>query len=260
MDRLQVGNARLHVVGQLFIGRGHVDPDGVAAHFGAGNTAQHRAHRGNLAPGHIGVVQVLAPALFAVAAEHHQFGMLGMVGEHRMHFEFTEAARDGHVLRRRDRLLAEEQHLVRQQRGAQPEVGGVIQGFAEIDAFDFGADGGRAAAHGERPGGRVLRAERFRAEGQGGGLHALSPLWWLLRMQFAARTSQAATGFQRVVALIRSAAFSPIMIAGALVLPPTSVGITEASATRSPSRPRTRSSGSTTAMSSIPILQVPTGW
>ena len=55
------------------------------------------------------------------------------------------------------------------------------------------------------------------------------------------------------------AAFSPIMMAGALVLPEVSVGMIEASATRSPSMPRTRSRSSTTAMASWPILQVPTG-
>ena len=37
------------------------------------------------------------------------------------------------------------------------------------------------------------------------------------------------------------------------------VGITDASATRSPSTPRTRSSGSTTLASSLPIRHVPTG-
>lgn len=49
------------------------------------------------------------------------------------------------------------------------------------------------------------------------------------------------------------------MMVGALVLPPMSVGITEASTTRSPYIPRSRNRGSTTARSSPPILQVPTG-
>ena len=56
------------------------------------------------------------------------------------------------------------------------------------------------------------------------------------------------------------AAFSPIMIDGALVLPEVSVGMIEASATRKPEMPRTRRRSSTTAFGSLPILQVPTGW
>src|SRR5207302_4882617 len=45
----------------------------------------------------------------------------------------------------------------------------------------------------------------------------------------------------------RSATFSPITIVAALVLPETSVGITEASATRNAAMPRPRSSGSAPA-------------
>src|SRR4051812_8896638 len=61
---------------------------------------------------------------------------------------------------------------------------------------------------------------------------------------------------------IMSVARSPIMIAGALVLPPTTVGMIEASATRRQSMPLTRRRASTTAIGSLfgPILQVPTGW
>ena len=58
----------------------------------------------------------------------------------------------------------------------------------------------------------------------------------------------------------RSAARSPIIVVGACVFPVEIDGITDASAIRRPSTPRTRSSGSTTASSSMPILQVQAWW
>jgi hypothetical protein len=67
--------------------------------------------------------------------------------------------------------------------------------------------------------------------------------------------------------MIRSAARSAMAITGAFVLPRGTAGITDASTTRSPSTPRTRSWGSTTLVSrraagpaSAPIAQLPTGW
>lgn len=53
--------------------------------------------------------------------------------------------------------------------------------------------------------------------------------------------------------------FSPIMIEGAWVLPLMSFGMIEASMTRRPSSPWTRSWVSTTAKSSLPIEHEPTG-
>ena len=58
----------------------------------------------------------------------------------------------------------------------------------------------------------------------------------------------------RELARIATAAFSPIIIAGAFVLPPTSVGMIEQSTTRRPVRLRTCNKGSTTAASSTPHL------
>ena len=57
--------------------------------------------------------------------------------------------------------------------------------------------------------------------------------------------------FVRISALIMSAAFSPIMIVGALVLPPISVGMIEASTTRRPCDAVHLQRGSTTACGSL---------
>lgn len=58
-------------------------------------------------------------------------------------------------------------------------------------------------------------------------------------------------------ALIISDAFSAIITVAAWVLPDTTLGITEASTTRSPPTPFTRNCGSRTADGPLPIAQVP---
>jgi len=58
---------------------------------------------------------------------------------------------------------------------------------------------------------------------------------------------------------MKSAALAPITMLGAWVCPRMMVGITDASATRSPCTPRTSSRGVTTLAGSVPIRQVPTG-
>jgi len=86
-------------------------------------------------------------------------------------------------------------------------------------------------------------------------------------MARASAGSAGSAGASGARPMIRSAARSAIAITGALVLPRGTVGMTDASATRSPSMPRTRSSGSTTLACRLaatrefpPIAQVPTGW
>ena len=60
--------------------------------------------------------------------------MIGVAAGDRMVFELAEMAREGDMLRARDVLVAEEQHLVLQEQG--PDLGhqgGVARRSAEVD-------------------------------------------------------------------------------------------------------------------------------
>src|SRR5262245_40546860 len=70
---------------------------------------------------------------------------------------------------------------------------------------------------------------------------------------------QRAIQCERASSRTMAAAFSTIIIEGALVLPPTTGGMIEASATRRPVMPCTFRRGSTTASDPVPMRQVPTG-
>src|SRR5437867_12651636 len=94
-----------------------------------------------------------------------------------------------------------------------------------------------------------------------GLLDYLAPQWeYVMAGQPPVRYAAALRSPAAAVASTIAAHFSPIMMQGALVLPLVSVGMIEASATRRPPMPCTLSSGSTTAIGSLPILHVPTGW
>jgi hypothetical protein len=80
-----------------------------------------------------------------------------------------------------------------------------------------------------------------------------------VRQLVPAATSSPSASRSPSEAAMSSDARSPIMTVGAAVLPDGMTGMIDASATRSPSTPRTRSSGSTTASSPVPIRHVPTG-
>ena len=80
--------------------------------------------------------------------------------------------------------------------------------------------------------------------------------------QFCASWYGALEANSGAISRMMSAAFSPIMIVGALRFPVVIDGMIEESTTLSPSTPMTRVSGSTTAIGSsgAPILQVHAGW
>lgn len=87
-----------------------------------------------------------------------------------------------------------------------------------------------------------------------------SPVAASARIPFAADSLRNPVGDATYDETRKSAARSPIITVGQFVWPLGSVGMTEASATRRRSMPRTRNCVSTTADASDPMRQVPAGW
>ena len=83
---------------------------------------------------------VLARLARGGAAEQHELGVVGVVGEDGVHLELTEPAGEGDVRGGRDVLVAEHEHLVAHQRLAQRGDGVVVEGVVEVDRGDLGTD------------------------------------------------------------------------------------------------------------------------
>src|SRR3954454_6896084 len=103
----QVGDLRLHAGGEPAVGLGHVDPDGVAAHRGTLDAAEHRAQGRHLAPGGVaveGVLVVLGRAV-QVLVDPDQAGVVGVASADRVVLQRTEPLGQGDVLGAADVLV-----------------------------------------------------------------------------------------------------------------------------------------------------------
>ncbi|MCY1526969.1 hypothetical protein D9M68_620190 [compost metagenome] len=126
------------------------------------------------------MVAVLHGGTLVVAAEQDELRERLVVREGGMDLQLAEAARQRDMLRRRNVLLAEHQHLVLHQCAAQRGNGPFIKRRRQVDMADLGPERGRDAADRER------RLQDRGAHDGGGGFwgfcsvdrtHGLSPIY-----------------------------------------------------------------------------------
>ena len=119
---------------QDFVGGVHVREERVAPHIRDLDCPQDRGLGGTLAPGDVVVPLVLVAGAVGVLLEAHQLRLLGVRGDERVDLEFAEVAGEGHVLGRRERLPAEEDHLVVGHCGGDLVDGGRWKVTCQVDA------------------------------------------------------------------------------------------------------------------------------
>ena len=157
---LQSGDAVLHVLRQVGVERRRVGEQGVASRRRQLARPQHAGERRLLAEGHVGVPfvrragerQDLLGYLQAVGRlDVQNLGMAGHGRRHRVPLQFAEIAAEADVVLVADVLIAEEQHLMAKEPGAERfhRFGG--QRPAQIDAGHLGAQHGSGRREG-RPG------------------------------------------------------------------------------------------------------------
>ena len=141
--RAQTGDLGLDVLGQPLVGQHHVGPHRVAADRRALDAAQHAAERRHLAPGGVGVPGVLVAVVGRVGrlVDAHQARIVRIAAGDRVVLQLAEVAGERDVLGARDVLVAEEQHAMLQQQGADlRDQRRVARSDAKVDVGQFGAD------------------------------------------------------------------------------------------------------------------------
>src|SRR5205823_13340972 len=110
VDGRESVDAVADVFGESLVGSRHVGPEGVAADGGQLDGAQHRAQRWDLAPRHVAVPDVLVALDGIVLGKSHDLRQIAG-GKERVYLELAPQTREFTLLRRRDALVAKENHL-----------------------------------------------------------------------------------------------------------------------------------------------------